>query len=360
MITNDTNFAWNLRREVLATFVEEGWATCLVAQVLGFKEEMENMGIELVDVKIDRRGKNPFSDIRLLKKYLKVLKKQNPDLVFTNNTKPNIYAGLACQICKIPYVANITGLGTAVETSGKLQWLSTKMYKCGVKKAETLFFQNQQNQLFFHQRRMIGKNTNEKLLPGSGVNLVTHPLLPYPEDDITNFLFVARILKEKGIDLFLAAARKFHSDRVKFHICGMCDDEKYKKILEEEQKNGTVIYHGEQKNMRPFFEMCSCVLHPSYYPEGMSNVLLEGAACGRPLICADRAGCRETVDDGVTGFVVPVQDEVAVLSAVEKFLLMSQEERKQMGLAGRKKVEREFDRQIVVNEYLKEISRNKK
>ena len=145
MIVNDTNFAWNLRREVLTAFVERGWKTVLLAQILNFKKEFEELGVDVIDLQIDRRGTNPFSDIKLLREYLRTIRREKPDIVFTNNTKPNIYAGVACQLLKTKYVANITGLGTAVEIPGKLQSFSIFLYKLGVKKACTLFFQNSEN-----------------------------------------------------------------------------------------------------------------------------------------------------------------------------------------------------------------------
>lgn len=159
-------------------------------------------------------------------------------------------------------------------------------------------------------------------------------------------------MKQKGIDLFLAAARKFASENIIFDVAGQCDDERYRKILEDEQ---CIRYHGLQRDMIPLYKQCSCFLYPSYYPEGMSNVLLEAAASGRPVIAADRAGCRETLDDGVTGFLVPVNDEKAVIEATEKILRMSSEERKAMGLRGSEKIRREFDRKLVVEAYWKEI-----
>lgn len=167
-------------------------------------------------------------------------------------------------------------------------------------------------------------------------------------------MFTARVMKEKGIDLFLAAARKFASENVIFDVCGACDDENYKEILNNEK---CVTYHGEQKDMTPFYSECSCFLYPSYYPEGMSNVLLEAAASGRPVIAADRAGCRETLEDGVTGFLVPINNEKAVIEATDKILKMSDEERKAMGQRGSEKIRREFDRKLVVEAYWDEIQR---
>ena len=164
-------------------------------------------------------------------------------------------------------------------------------------------------------------------------------------------------MKEKGIDLFLAAAQKFTKERddVVFDVVGQCDDPVYLEVLNNAQKNGEIVYHGLQKDVTPFYRRCSCFLYPSYYPEGMSNVLLEAAASGRPVIAADRPGCRETLVDGVTGFLVPVNDEEAVLAATEKFLKMTSEERKAMGQRGSERIRREFDRELVVEAYLEEI-----
>lgn len=353
MIVNDTNFAWNLRKEVLFAFVQKGWETCLVAQTLGFGSDFESRGVHVIDLSIDRRGTNPLSDIKLFNGYYKILKRERPDVVLINNTKPNIYAGLACQMLKIKYISNVTGLGTAVEIPGKLQNFSIMLYRNGVKKASTIFFQNQENREFFEKHKMLPKNANAVMLPGSGVNLESHPVLPWQGEKL-HFLFAARLMKEKGIDLFLAAARRFATEDIIFDVCGQCDDPKYKQIMDSEPK---VVYHGLQSDMLPFYGQCSCFLYPSYYPEGMSNVCLEAASCGRPVIAADRSGCRETVDNGITGFIVPPNDEQKLLEAVEKFISMSDEERRQMGLNGRKKMENEFDRQLVVQEYLKEITR---
>ena len=236
-----------------------------------------------------------------------------------------------------------------------LQKITVLLYKLGMRKAHTIFFQNTANRAFFEERGILRKSTKAVLLPGSGVNLTKHLPMPYPNAQETHFLFVARILKEKGIDMYLTAAKKFSGPKVKFHICGPFDSSDYQTKVEQAVKDGFVLYHGQQKDMKPFFEQCACLLHPSWYPEGMSNVLLETAASARPAITTNRAGCREVVEDGKTGFIVPVQDEQAFLQAVEKFLDLPREERKQMGLNARTKVEKEFDRQLVVDAYVKEL-----
>ena len=358
IIANDTTYTYNLRNETIETLRSNGYQVVVVSTILHKQKELEDLGCRLIDIKTDRHSKNPFNDLQLLKRYEEIIRKEKPEVVLTFNIKPNIYGGLACQKAKVPYCANITGLGTAVEYPGPMQALTSRLYKVGLRKANCVFFQNQENMDFFVSRKLLPDKTEKVLLPGSGVSLKVHEPLEYPSSDSTvNLLFIARIMKEKGIDLYLKAAEEIRKENrnVNFHICGYCDDDKYKEILKNAEKDELVIYHGEQTDMIPFFEMAHCIVHPSYYPEGMSNVLLEAAAHCRPIIATDRSGCRETVDDGKTGYVIPIKDEAALVSAIRKFLSLSLEEKKNMGLAGREKMIREFDRAIVANEYLKEI-----
>jgi len=359
LLANDTTYTYNLRKEILARLIEDGHPVEIVSEILLFEEELTRMGCSLTDLEAGRHGTNPLSDLLLLEKYVSLLRKSKPDLVLSYNIKPNVYGGMACRLLHIPYLVNITGLGTALECDGRLQKLTIKLYRAGAAGAECVFFQNRENERFFREKRILSRKTGVRLLPGSGVALKSHPLLPYPDGDKVQFLFVSRILKGKGIDLYLSAARKFHAERddTVFHVCGMCDDPAYDSILRAAQRQGFIEYHGQQKEMRPFFAMADCLVHPSWYPEGMSNVLLEAAASGRPVITTDRSGCREAVEDGVTGFVVPVRDEAALTKAIGKMLDRSREERKAMGLAGRAKMEREFDRQIVVDAYMAQIDK---
>jgi len=194
-------------------------------------------------------------------------------------------------------------------------------------------------------------------IPGSGVNLERWKLLDYPRGDKTHFLFVARIIKEKGIEQYLYAAeeiKKRHPETV-FHICGPCDGN-YAEILVEKQEAGIIEYHGMVQDTGEFLKAASCLVHPSYYPEGISNVLLEACASGRPIITTDRPGCREVVEDGVNGYRIPCRDSEALVEAIEKFLGLSWDERREMGVQARRKVEREFDREIVIGKYMEEIS----
>lgn len=357
MLINDTTYAYNLRGAVIERLIREDFEVVVVGQLLKHQDKLKAMGTRLIDVETGRHGTNPFADFKLMQTYKSILKAEEPSVVLTYNIKPNVYGGMACQQLKIPYLPNVTGLGKPVENPGPLQALTTRLYKMGVAGASCIFFQNSENQCFFETHNMMPKHAKVCLLPGSGVDLKNHPAFPYPEGDTIHFQFTSRILKEKGIDLYLTAAKQIHTEypNTIFHICGGCDDPAYENTLKQVQDDGYIVYHGQQKDMTPFLKQAACIVHPSYYPEGMSNVLLEGAASARPIIATDRAGCRETVEDGVTGFLIPIKDEEALVQALGKFMQMTPEERKAMGLAGRAKMEREFDRNIVVKAYLEEI-----
>ena len=319
--------------------------------------EFINMGCKSIDIKMDRRGTNPVKDMGIIFNYLKILKETKPDIVLTFTIKPNLYGGFACRIKKIPYIANITGLGTALQNEGLLQKLTIFLYHIAFKKIKCCFMQNEDNMKFFEKHKIA--DGKRKLLPGSGVNLEKYKLLEYPkENDDLEFLFIGRIMKEKGIDLYIETAKYIKSKykNTKFHVIGYCEQD-YEGILEDLQKEEIIIYHGKQDNMIPFYKLSCCTIHPTYYPEGMSNVLLESAASGRPVITTDKPGCREIVDEGVTGFIVKPQDIESLKIAVEKFINMPYEEKVNMGLAGRRKVEKEFDRNIVIDAYMKEINK---
>jgi galacturonosyltransferase len=207
---------------------------------------------------------------------------------------------------------------------------------------------------FFEDYKIISAKVG--LLPGSGVNLEKYQPLPYPEDDKIIFTYIARVMKTKGIDEFLAAAETIKKEysNVEFHICGYYEDD-YKDIIEQAQKQGTIVYHGMVNDVRPYEEISHCIVLPTYHPEGISNVLLEAAACARPIITTNRPGCKEVVDDGINGYLVKEKDSQDLIRKMRQFMELSWEARRDMGLAGRSKVEKEFDRQIVVEKYLEYI-----
>ncbi len=322
-----------------------------------FVKELVSMGCSFIPCNLlNRHGTNPVQELKLICWYKRMLKQYKPDIVFTYTIKPNVYGGAACASLDIPYVVNVTGLGTAVENEGILQKITLFLYHLGLRKAQKVFFQNTENCDFMLSYGAV-KGAYD-LLPGSGVNLSQYEVCPYPDGNTVDFIFVARVMKEKGIDQYLNAAtiiKKNHPE-CRFHICGFCEqdyEEKLKKLNDE----GIIIYHGLVSDMKPIYQMAACTVHPTYYPEGLSNVLLESLASSRPIITTDRSGCREVVDDGVNGYMIPCKDNQALIDAIERFLSLSLEERKQMGIAGRNKVEREFDRRIVIQKYMDEIEK---
>lgn len=355
MLANDSTYVYNLRQEVILAMLALGWQVKVVCEKKQQWEELSEMGCQMLSLGVARHSKNPLQDLALLRSYNRLLDAECPDVVLTYNIKPNVYGGMACAKRGIPYLVNVCGLGTPVEKPGPMQVLTVALYKWGVKNAACVFFQNQENEDFFNARRMAPGHHH--LLPGSGVNTALFALLPYPKGKTVDFLFISRVMKEKGIDQYLEAAQVIHARHPEtvFHILGGCDDKSYRKTLEKMETAGLIRYHGQQPSVLPFQEISACTVHPTYYPEGMSNVLLESAACGRPIITTDRSGCREIVEDGVNGFVCRQKDSVDLVAQIEKFLALPWEKRRNMGLAARRKVEKEFDRKIVVDAYLEEI-----
>lgn len=358
ILANNDGGLFRFRKELLERLVSD--CEVHVACPFGtFVEELRGLGCILHEVKMQTHGMNPIGEYKLYLRYRALLRSIQPKIVFTYTIKPNVYGGYACQGLGFPYVANVTGLGNAVKGEGVIAKITRALYRLGLKRAQTVFFQNSYDRDF-----MVGRNIvrgSYDLLPGSGVNLDDNALLPYPHEDTMDFVFISRVMKEKGVDQYLDAARAMHTlyPNIRFHICGRCEDD-YKAIVESLHREGIVQYHGFVKDIKSIQKISCCTIHPTYYPEGMSNVLLESCASGRPIITTDRPGCREIVEDGVNGFVVKERDSQDLIDKIEKFLSLSWEEKRAMGLAGRVKVERMFDRNIVIRKYLDEIKKVEK
>lgn len=316
---------------------------------------LTGLGCEFIGIEIENRGSNPLRDMQFLIKLVNILKVNKPDLLLTFYTKTNIYGGIAARLTGIPYVENITGLGSALSNGGIMQKLMTRLYKIAIKDAEEVFFQNESNHQFFYEKKLWTKTVN--LLPGSGVALNRHSLLPFPEDgEPVRFGFVGRIMKEKGIGDFLGASQivKTKYPNTEFHVVGPSEGE-YKELLTDWDAQGLIKYHGKLIDMHPVIEKLHCLAYPSYYAEGMANVLLESAAAGRALITTSCPGCGETVDDGISGYIVKPMCVEDLAEKMERFVNLPNAERKQMGLKGREKMEKQFNRNIVVDKYIATI-----
>ncbi len=344
------------RKELIFKLLEKEYEVVLALPYGEMIDNLTERGCKFVDVKIDRRGKNIFKDLILLKKYVSVLRSEKPDCVLTYGTKPNIYGGMVCRLLGVNYIENINGLGSAVgEKEGLITRLMIFLYKRAIKKANCVFYQNTYNKAYFDEHKIFkGKN---RLIPGSGVNVDEYVALPFPKENPCVFTFIARIMKEKGIDEFLGAAKILkgkYLENVQFNVLGECEED-YKKILADYQSDGIIVYHGMQKEVKKFIEKSHCIVMPSYYGEGMSNSLLESASSARAVITTGMPGCGEIVDNAVTGFVVDKKNIADLSEKMECFLKMENSKREEMGAAGRQKMISQFDRNIVVGSYLEEI-----
>ncbi len=353
LLANNDMGLYKFRKELIETLLEE-YKVVISLPEGPFVENLIQMGCEFVETQFERRGTNPVQDLELFRYYKKLLKKVQPDLVLTYTIKPTMYGGFACRVLKIPYIVNITGLGTALENPGILQKMLIFMYRLVLPYASCVFFQNQTNRMFFEKRNMVRKTV---LIPGSGVNTQDYPFVDYPKtaSGEEHFLFVGRLMRDKGVgELFEAAERiKKKYPKVSFDIVGFSDED-YSSSLETLQEKDIIHYWNVQQNVKPFLAKCNAIVLPSYH-EGMANVLLEASASGRPVLASQIPGCQETFDEGITGFGFEVKSADSLYQALEKFILLSYAEKANMGKAARIKMEKEFDRQIVIEAYMKEI-----
>lgn len=358
ILANHDLVIYNFRKELVKRLISEGYIVYISCPNGERISELESYGCIFIEVKhIDRHGKNPFNELMLLKEYTELIRKIKPLCVLTYTIKPNIFGAISSRKNNTACIANITGLGTAVEKKSMLQKITVGLYKYAFKNINTVFFQNQENMDFFINAN-ISNEKRYKLLPGSGVNLEEFTYQEYPSSEAINFVFISRIMKEKGIDLYLQAATyiKNKYDNVDFHVCGFCEED-YERILEMYEKKGTIKYHGMIKDIKKTIGNMHCTIHPTYYPEGLSNVLLESSAIGRPIITTNRSGCREVVNEGKNGYLVRENDLDSLIDVIEKFLALNNEEREKMGKEGRKFVEQNFSRNIVIEKYLKTIKK---
>ena len=318
-------------------------------------DELNGLADRVIELPVDRRGMNPLHDGKLFRQYRAILGEIKPDLVLTYTIKPNIYGGLACRMAHIPYAVNITGLGSAIENGGWLKKFVLALYRPALKGARVVFFENAGNRDTLAATGVVPKG-RDVVLHGAGVNLEDYPCQPYPQEGPVHFLFVGRVMHEKGVDELFAAAKRMkqqYGEQVEFHMVGSFE-EAYKPVMDQLEQAGVVKYHGYQSDMKPFYAMAGCVVLPSYH-EGMSNVLLEAAASGRPLITSDIPGCREAVENGVSGYLCPAKDADALYEAMRRFAALSVEQRSQMGRCGRERMEQQFSKTAVVAETIKQL-----
>lgn len=350
--TNHSYMFWQFRRELTEALLKDN-EVVLSTPFVGHEEDLQKMGCRMVPTDIDRRGINPVTDLKLFCFYKKLIKREKPDMVISYSIKPNIYAGLVCRMNRIAYCANVQGLGTAFQKRDLVQ-IVTALYKVALKKAKTTFFENEENARLFRELK-IQKRDKQTVLHGAGVNLNYYMPQPYPQNEKPHFLYLGRIMREKGIDEIIDAIKELKTAGFDFvlDLVGFYEDE-YQEKINALVADGVVAFHGFQTDPRPYYTNADCIVLPSYH-EGMSNVLLEAAATGRPVITSDIPGCRETVVPNESGFLVPSRDANALCTAMRKMLEMSRQERETMGRKGVEHIRAEFDKKRVVSDTVQAI-----
>ena len=370
LLTNNDDDVYCFRLELIKAILDAGYRMLISCPDGPKFEVMEADGLrknkEFIydDPPIDRRGTSVKNDWKLMQHYKSLFLKHNPSVVLTYTAKPNVYATLIADQLKIPVINNVTGLGSVINESGIKQKIIMKLFKMAYTKSTCIMFQNSTNMELAKKLGWVRGDC--KLIPGSGVALERYPVQDYPdggngiEGEPIIFNYIGRVLHDKGVDDYIEAAKRIKKKypRTEFNMLGFIEptESHYEKELQELGKQGIVIYRGSQKDVKPWIKRAHAIIHPSTYGEGMSNVLLENASSGRLIVTTDNPGCKETVNDGISGFIYHGGDVDQLVQKIETVVnSMSNDARKQMGLEGRKKVEKEFSREIVIDTYMKKV-----
>lgn len=346
---------YSFRKELINRLVSDGHTVYLSLPDSEENKYFSDLGCIIIPTDIDRRGTNPVRDIKLIKFYRKMIPSIDPDVIFSYTIKPNIYGTIASRRGGYKHICNITGTGATFLKKDMVSRVAKMLYRISVKKCSKVFFQNTGDRDFFIKNKLV--KSNYEMLPGSGCNIDEYRFAEMPKDENVKFIFIGRVMQLKGIDDYLEAAREVKAKYpdTEFIIAGWNEEEKYKKIVEDFQKEGIVNYIGFRKDITEWMAKCHCTVLPSHGGEGVPNVLLESAATGRACIASRINGSSDVVEDGKNGYLFEPRNAKELAEKMERFINLSYEEKAEMGLLGRKKVEAEFDRRIVIEKYIEEI-----
>jgi glycosyltransferase involved in cell wall biosynthesis len=325
-----------------------------VDEYLTYKEKyptVRHYGLRL----LDRDSTNPIKDFLLLLELIRRYKKIKPDIILHFTNKPNIYGGLAAKIAGIKSIAVVTGLGYAFINKGFVRAVMTWLYKFTASYHSKFIFENIEDRELFAQ---LGIVTGDKAISvkGCGVNTTWyHPIPNGQKKDKTIFTFIGRLLYDKGIREFVEAARQIKSKRqdVAFWVVGELDAENPATIDKDDLlqwvEEDVVYYHGFIKDVRNIIAASDCIVLPSYR-EGLPRIIIEGMSMAKPVITTHTAGCEETVEEGVNGYLVPIKDTKGLTHTFNAFLSLTHQKQVDMGLAGREKAVEEFDDKKIAEE----------
>lgn len=357
LIGNDSGGMYKFRKELIERIRNEKISVITMTPKNKYHEELESISNKSIYLNLDRRGKNIIKEIKLFYSYFKEIKKQNPDKIITYTIKPNIYCGIISRILNIEFYPNITGLGTAFQKENMFKKIICLAYKFAFKNSKKIFFENDMNNKIFIENK-ICTHDNSVVLNGAGVNLEEYRYEELPNFETINFIFMGRIMKEKGIDELFYAIRELKKKytNVRFFILGALEED-YEEEIEKMKEEGLLNYYGMQKDVKKFIKKAHCCILPSHH-EGMSNTLLECAAMGRALITSDIPGCKEALIYNKTGFVHRVKDKNSLKDKISKYIELEIEKKIEMGKASRNHIEMHFDKRLVVNKTIENILLN--
>ncbi len=352
------NFRIDLIRHLLLRF-----DVLIIAPRDAFVSELENAGCSYLDIRFNNRSENPLKDYILYRSLKKIYRTEKPDFIFHYVIKPNIYGSLAAAVCGIPSVAVITGLGYTFDKPNLLNRIVSVLYRRSLKKASEVWFLNREDADVFINRRLVAAD-KIKILPGEGIN--TEYFFPQIHKPVARskgfrFLMATRLLKSKGIGLYVEAARRLKTKNqdIRFELIGFFEKSHPDSITEHElgywKKKGIVQYGGFARDVRPFLRQADCFIFPSFYHEGIPRCLLEAASMEVPIITSRTTGCREVVEDGLNGYLCAVNDVKDLVGKMELMMGLSSAQRAEMGKKGRALVMEKFDVKKILIEYDKTL-----
>lgn len=354
ILTNNDVGLYKFRKELIMKLIEMGHQIIISLPDGELVSSLKTLGCRFIDTPVDRRGMNPFADIKLFCCYHKIIRKILPDIIITYTIKPNIYGGLAARQRKIPYYINITGLGTAFQKEDLVKKTVIYFYKIACKRARVLFFENEGDcQRFLSEKIVLKEHTY--VLNGAGVNIQDYLFTEYPkQENPIRFLFIGRIMKEKGIDELLAAFLKLKQEEdVILDVVGPIEDMQYREKIDKLVALKEIHYYGFQEDVKSYIKKCHCVVLPSYH-EGMANVLLEAGSMGRPLIVSKIYGCKEAIN-GKNGMTVKCRDIEDLYNKMKKFVMLPYEKKQEMGMESHKYISERFSKEKVVKNTIEKI-----
>lgn len=348
------------RREVILHFVEQGYQVTLLSPRATTNWDMVGKPlpcVRIVNVPMSPNGLNPFTDIRTYFAYRRIFREIKPDIVFTYTIKPNIYAGLAAKSLNIKCVSMFAGLGYIFEGDSFLRRLIIRFYKRGVSGSKYVLVLNQ----MIHDKLLEKKIVDDKrmilLSGGEGINLDEYPFSEANYTSGIRFVLLARVLYDKGYTEFVQAAKVIHRQfrHTQFEILGpLAYDSPMgveDAVFESDRTAGYFRYLGVTNAVQEFLSSPNVVLVLPSYHEGMSRSLMEGLAVGRPIITTDIPGCKETVEEGKNGYLVPKADTSKLIAAIKRFIALPEKDKEHMAAYSRHIAEAKFDVQNVIKVY---------